>query len=164
MKILAIDPGSKVTGLAWREDNGKFRLDFLEFKRKKHRTVDDKVVDFFDEMCKVLDKVEPECIFYEETFMRGQRAIKAAHYLQALFKLAAGKRNIPVMDGIQNTTWKSYFNVKRQSGKNKVAALVCEVAGIEYDPFFPDDCYDALGLLLYAETRIVEDNEDEMPD
>jgi crossover junction endodeoxyribonuclease RuvC len=152
MKILGVDPGSRVTGF------GVINADKLKFTYiasgciRTKGELTDKITTIFLEIDQVVKKYQPDIVVIERAFMRPDRpnpdaAIKLGHARGAIIS-AAGMNNIAMVEYSPNQIKKTVVG-NGHSSKDQVSYMVCEILKLNKSP--QEDAADALaGAICHA--------------
>ncbi len=152
MKILGIDPGSRVTGFGLIEAE-KLKFGYLSsgcIRTKGELT--ERITIIFESVSEILDKHQPDVVVIERAFMRPDRpnpdaAIKLGHARGAIIS-AAGTRGIPMVEYSPNQIKKAVVG-KGHAAKDQVSYMVCEALKLNQAP--QEDAADALaGAICHA--------------
>ncbi|SMN11777.1 Crossover junction endodeoxyribonuclease RuvC [uncultured Candidatus Thioglobus sp.] len=152
MKILGVDPGSRVTGFGLIEAN-KLKFTYLSsgcIRTKGELT--ERITTIFLSVSELIDKHQPDIVVIERAFMRPDRpnpdaAIKLGHARGAIIS-AAGSRHIEMVEYSPNQIKKAVVG-KGHAAKEQVSYMVCESLKLNKAP--QEDAADALaGAMCHA--------------
>jgi len=147
MKILGVDPGSRVTGFGLIEAN---KLKFGCIRTKGELT--ERITTIFIEIDQLIKKYQPDIVVIERAFMRPDRpnpdaAIKLGHARGAIIS-AAGVNGITMVEYSPNQIKKSVVG-KGHATKDQVSYMVQESLRLNKAP--QEDAADALaGAMCHA--------------
>ena len=152
MKILGVDPGSRITGFGLIEaEKLKFAYLASGWIRTKGELTD-RITTIFLEIDQVVKKYQPDVVVIERAFMRPDRpnpdaAIKLGHARGAIIS-AAGMNGIAMVEYSPNQIKKAVVG-KGHAGKDQVSYMVCESLKLNKAP--QEDAADALaGAICHA--------------
>ncbi len=152
MKILGVDPGSRVTGFGLIQAE---KLKFTYLASGCIRTkgeITDKITTIFLEIDQIIKKHQPDIVVIERAFMRPDRpnpdaAIKLGHARGAIIS-AAGMNGISMVEYSPNQIKKAVVG-KGHAAKDQVSYMVCESLKLNKAP--QEDAADALaGAICHA--------------
>lgn len=152
MKILGVDPGSRVTGFGVIEVE-KLKFSYLAsgcIRTKGELT--ERITTIFESIGEVVEKHQPDIVVIERAFMRPDRpnpdaAIKLGHARGAIIS-AAGSRGITMVEYSPNQIKKAVVG-KGHASKDQVSYMVCESLKLTQAP--QADAADALaGAICHA--------------
>ncbi|KAA0454924.1 MAG: crossover junction endodeoxyribonuclease RuvC [Candidatus Thioglobus sp.] len=152
MKILGIDPGSRITGFGIIEAD---KLKFNYLASGCIRTQGDlfeRITTIFQGIGEVIEKHQPDIVVIERAFMRPDRpnpdaAIKLGHARGAIVA-ATGSRNIAMVEYSPNQIKKVVVG-NGHAAKKQVSYMVCETLKLNKAP--QEDAADALaGAICHA--------------
>ena len=152
MKILGIDPGSRITGFGLITVN---KLKFTYINSGCIRTqgdLNDRVVTIYSGIKEILEKHKVDIVVIERVFMRPDRpnpdaAIKLGHARGAVISAAGGK-NLPIVDYSPNQIKKTVVG-KGHASKEQVSYMVQQLLKLNKAP--QADAADALaGAICHA--------------
>ncbi|HIM95711.1 MAG TPA: crossover junction endodeoxyribonuclease RuvC [Gammaproteobacteria bacterium] len=152
MKILGVDPGSRVTGFGLIEAN-KLKFTYLSsgcIRTKGELT--ERITTIFIEIDQLIKKYQPDIVVIERAFMRPDRpnpdaAIKLGHARGAIIS-AAGVNGITMVEYSPNQIKKSVVG-KGHATKDQVSYMVQESLRLNKAP--QEDAADALaGAMCHA--------------
>ena len=152
MKILGVDPGSRVTGFGLIEAQ-KLKFTYLSsgcIRTKGELT--DRITTIFIELDQLIKKHQPDIVVIERAFMRPDRpnpdaAIKLGHARGAIIS-AAGVNSIVMVEYSPNQIKKAVVG-KGHATKDQVSYMVQESLKLNKAP--QEDAADALaGAMCHA--------------
>ncbi|SMM99056.1 Crossover junction endodeoxyribonuclease RuvC [uncultured Candidatus Thioglobus sp.] len=152
MKILGVDPGSRVTGFGLIEAD---KLKFTYLSSGCIRTkgeLPERITTIFLGISEIIEKHQPDVVVIERAFMRPDRpnpdaAIKLGHARGAIIS-AAGSRHIEMVEYSPNQIKKAIVG-KGHAAKDQVSYMVCESLKLNKAP--QEDAADALaGAICHA--------------
>ena len=152
MKILGVDPGSRVTGFGLIEAE-KLKFSYLAsgcIRTKGELT--ERITTIFEGISEIVVKHQPDIVVIERAFMRPDRpnpdaAIKLGHARGAIIS-AVGSRGIPMVEYSPNQIKKAIVG-KGHAAKDQVSYMVCESLKLNKAP--QEDATDALaGAICHA--------------
>ena len=152
MKILGVDPGSRITGFGLIEAD-KLKFNYLAsgcIRTKGELT--ERISTIFTEIAQVIKQHQPDVVVIERAFMRPDRpnpdaAIKLGHARGAIIS-AAGLNEIAMVEYSPNQIKKAVVG-KGHAGKDQVSFMVCEALKLNKKP--QEDAADALaGAICHA--------------
>ena len=152
MKILGVDPGSRVTGFGLIEAK-KLNLTYLSSGRIRTKgELTDRITTIFIEIDQLVKKYQPDIVVIERAFMRPDRpnpdaAIKLGHARGAIIS-AAGVNGIKMVEYSPNQIKKAVVG-KGHATKDQVSYMVQESLKLNKAP--QEDAADALaGAMCHA--------------
>ncbi len=152
MKILGVDPGSRITGFGIIEvDKLKFTYVGSGCIRTKGELTE-RITMIFEGISEVVEKYQPDIVVIERAFMRPDRpnpdaAIKLGHARGAIIS-AIGSHGIKMAEYSPNQIKKAVVG-KGHAGKDQVGYMVCETLKLNKSP--QEDAADALaGAICHA--------------
>ncbi|RUA06252.1 MAG: crossover junction endodeoxyribonuclease RuvC [Gammaproteobacteria bacterium] len=152
MKILGVDPGSRITGF------GIINAEKLKFTYIASGCIctkgalTDRITTIFEGISEVVEKYQPDIVVIERAFMRPDRpnpdaAIKLGHARGAIIS-AVGSRGIKMVEYSPNQIKKAIVG-KGHAAKDQVSYMVCESLKLNKAP--QEDAADALaGAICHA--------------
>lgn len=152
MKILGIDPGSRITGFGLIEAN---RLKFTYLSSGCIRTQGEltaRITTIFIEVAQIITQHQPDVVVIERAFMRPDRpnpdaAIKLGHARGAIIS-AAGSNQILMAEYSPNQIKKAVVG-RGHASKEQVSFMVCKLLKLNKSP--QADAADALaGAICHA--------------
>ena len=152
MKILGVDPGSRVTGFGLIEAQ-KLKFNYIAsgcIRTKGELT--DRITTIFIEIDQLIKQYQPDIVVIERAFMRPDRpnpdaAIKLGHARGAIIS-AAGVNGIAVVEYSPNQIKKAVVG-KGHASKDQVSYMVQESLKLNKAP--QEDAADALaGAMCHA--------------
>ncbi|SMN14456.1 Crossover junction endodeoxyribonuclease RuvC [uncultured Candidatus Thioglobus sp.] len=152
MKILGIDPGSRVTGFGLIEAE-KLKFTYLAsgcIRTKGELT--ERITTIFEGISQIVEQYQPDVVVIERAFMRPDRpnpdaAIKLGHARGAIIA-AVGSRGIVMVEYSPNQIKKAIVG-KGHAAKDQVSYMVCESLKLNKAP--QEDATDALaGAICHA--------------
>ncbi|OIR24329.1 crossover junction endodeoxyribonuclease RuvC [Bathymodiolus thermophilus thioautotrophic gill symbiont] len=152
MKILGIDPGSRITGFGLIEAE-KLKLTYLAsgcIRTKGELT--ERITTIFQGISQIVEQHQPDVVVIERAFMRPDRpnpdaAIKLGHARGAIIS-AVGSRGILMVEYSPNQIKKTVVG-KGHAAKDQVSYMVCESLKLSKAP--QEDAADALaGAICHA--------------
>ncbi len=152
MKILGIDPGSRVTGFGVIEAE-KLKFSYLAsgcIRTKGELT--ERITTIFNSILEIVIKHQPDIVVIERAFMRPDRpnpdaAIKLGHARGAIIS-AVGSQGILMVEYSPNQIKKAVVG-KGHASKDQVGYMVCESLKLNKAP--QEDAADALaGAICHA--------------
>jgi crossover junction endodeoxyribonuclease RuvC len=152
MKILGVEPGSRITGFGLIEAN---KLKFTYIASGCIRTkgeLTQRITTIFEGVSEIIEKHQPDIVVIERAFMRPDRpnpdaAIKLGHARGAIIS-AVGSRGIAMVEYSPNQIKKAVVG-KGHAVKNQVGYMVCEALKLNKAP--QEDAADALaGAICHA--------------
>lgn len=152
MKILGVDPGSRITGFGLIEAR-KLKLEYLSSGciRTKGELAD-RITTIFVEIDQIVKKHKPDIVVIERAFMRPDRpnpdaAIKLGHARGAIIS-AVGSKGITIIEYSPNQIKKATVG-KGHATKDQVCYMVRETLKLNKNP--QADAADALaGAICHA--------------
>jgi crossover junction endodeoxyribonuclease RuvC len=152
MKILGIDPGSRVTGFGLIETN-KLKFNYLSSGCiRTQGTLPERITTIFVEIEQIIQKYQPDVVVIERAFMRPDRpnpdaAIKLGHARGAIIS-AAGSNHAAMVEYSPNQIKKAVVG-KGHATKEQVSFMVQELLKLNKVP--QADAADALaGAICHA--------------
>lgn len=152
MKILGIDPGSRITGFGLIEVE-KLKFNYLAsgcIRTKGELTK--RITTIFENISEIVAKYQPDVVVIERAFMRPDRpnpdtAIKLGHARGAIIS-AVGSYGIAMVEYSPNQIKKVVVG-KGHAAKDQVSYMVCESLRLSQAP--QEDASDALaGAICHA--------------
>lgn len=152
MKILGVDPGSRVTGFGLIEAH-KLKFSYISsgcIRTKGELT--ERITTIFESIAQIVEKHNPEVVVIERAFMRPDRpnpdaAIKLGHARGAIIS-AVGSRGIVMVEYSPNQIKKALVG-KGHAAKDQVSYMVQESLKLNKAP--QEDAADALaGAICHA--------------
>ncbi len=152
MKILGVDPGSRITGFGLI-DAEKLKFSYIASGciRTKGELIE-RITTIFEGISKIVVKYQPDIVVIERAFMRPDRpnpdaAIKLGHARGAIIS-AVGSRGITIVEYSPNQIKKSVVG-KGHALKEQVGYMVRESLKLNKTP--QEDASDALaGAICHA--------------
>ena len=137
MKILGIDPGSRITGFGLIEAN---KLKFSYITSGCIRTqgeLNERIITIYEGIKEIIDKHEVDIVVVERVFMRPDRpnpdaAIKLGHARGAIISAAGGK-GIPIIDYTANQIKKAVVG-RGHATKEQVSFMVQQLLKLNKAP------------------------------
>ena|SRR6056297_769059 len=154
IRALALDMATK-TGYAILED-GKVRGGVFEMKapkRNRRHLADEhegkKYGDFLDWLNRIIAKVQPQAIYYEEPFMNMRRpsSIQSGYAWKALLMGTAAQHGIPLHGVAPSSLKKAVTGSGRAEKPEMIAAAKSQFPDLE---IVDDNMADALHVLSYG--------------
>jgi crossover junction endodeoxyribonuclease RuvC len=152
MKILGVDPGSRITGFGIIETN-KLKFNYVSSGCiRTEGELTKRITTIFLGVTEVIKKYQPDIVVIERAFMRPDRpnpdaAIKLGHARGAIIS-AAGSLNIPMVEYSPNQIKKTVVG-KGHAAKEQVSFMVVELLKLNKAP--QADAADALaGAICHA--------------
>lgn len=152
MKILGIDPGSRITGFGVIEAN-KLKLNYITSGCIKTKgDLCEKIITIFEEVNLLAQKYQPDAVAVERVFMRPDRpnpdaAIKLGHARGAIIS-AIGILKIPIFEYSPNQIKKTVVG-NGHAKKDQVGFMVMQLLKLSKNP--QEDAADALaGAICHA--------------
>jgi crossover junction endodeoxyribonuclease RuvC len=148
MKILGVDPGTRVTGYGAVEVEGrKARMLTCGAIRTKSSDLPGRLREIFEGLQAVIAEVAPDCVSVEEAFYgrNVQSTIKIGE-ARAVALLVGALAGLPVFEYPAATVKKSVVGVGG-AHKSQVQQMVRMILGLEAVPK-PADAADALAIAL----------------
>ncbi len=152
MKILGIDPGSRITGFGLIEAN-KLKFNYLSSGCiRTQGTLPERITTIFVEIEQIIQKYQPDVVVIERVFMRPDRpnpdaAIKLGHARGAIIS-AAGSNHRMMVEYSPNQIKKTIVG-KGHATKEQVSFMVQELLKLNKAP--QTDAADALaGAICHA--------------
>lgn len=152
MKILGIDPGSRVTGFGLIETN-KLKFNYLSSGCiRTQGTLPERITTIFLEIEQIIQKYQPDVVVIERAFMRPDRpnpdaAIKLGHARGAIIS-AAGSNHTAMVEYSPNQIKKVVVG-KGHAAKEQVSFMVQALLKLNEAP--QADAADALaGAICHA--------------
>ena len=164
MKIIGVDPGTRVTGYG-----------IIEFKGNRYQAVDFGCIRppsslrlsaryhiIYDGICALLDDFQPDALAVETQYM--QKNVQSALKLgmaRGMIILAAEQRGIPIYEYTPTKAKLAVVGSGRAS-KQQVQAMIQRLLMLSQPPQ-PEDASDALSLAIchaqqyYSQTRIAQE-------
>ncbi len=152
MKILGVDPGSRVTGFGLINAQ---KLKFTYIASGCIRTkgeLTERITTIFTSIDEIVNEYNPDIVVIERAFMRPDRpnpdaAIKLGHARGAIIS-AVGSKGIEMVEYSPNQIKKAIVG-KGHAGKDQVSYMVCESLKLNNAP--QEDAADALaGAICHA--------------
>ena len=152
MKILGVDPGSRVTGFGLINAQ---KLKFTYIASGCIRTkgeLTERITTIFTSIDEIVNEYNPDIVVIERAFMRPDRpnpdaAIKLGHARCAIIS-AVGSKGIEMVEYSPNQIKKAIVG-KGHAGKDQVSYMVCESLKLNNAP--QEDAADALaGAICHA--------------
>ena len=147
--ILGIDPGLAIVGWGVVDYSGnKFKaLGYGSIQTPSTMKTEDRLVEIFKEMNKLIDKYKPDCMAVEELFWNtnqttGIRVSEA----RGVILLCAAKLGIPIYEYTPLQVKQAVVGYGRAE-KKQVIAMVTMLLKLEKPPK-PDDTADALAIAV----------------
>ena len=155
MKILGIDPGSRITGFGVIEAN-KLKLNYITSGCiRTQGDLCEKIITIFEEVNLLAQKYQPDAVAVERVFMRPDRpnpdaAIKLGHARGAIIS-AVGILKIPIFEYSPNQIKKTVVG-NGHAKKDQVGFMVTQILKLSKNP--QEDAADALaGAICHAYHR-----------
>ncbi len=152
MKILGIDPGSRVTGFGLIEAE-KLKFNYLVSGCVRTQgELAKRITTIFEGVSEIITRHQPDVVVVERAFMRPDRpnpdaAIKLGHARGAIIS-AIGRQSIAIAEYSPNQIKKTLVG-KGHATKEQVAYMVCESLHLRKKP--QEDATDALaGAICHA--------------
>lgn len=145
MKILGVDPGSRITGFGLIEAN-KLKFNYLSSGCiRTQGELTQRITTIFLAIVEIIQKHQPDVVVIERAFMRPDRpnpdaAIKLGHARGAIIA-AVGSHHIKMVEYSPNQIKKALVG-KGHAAKDQVAYMVCKALKLNKSP--QADAADAL--------------------
>jgi len=161
MRILGIDPGTRVTGYGCVElragamEPTLVEAGVLKFDAK--RAVVDRLVQIHQGLCELIDELQPERMAIEKLYAHYKHprtAILMAH-ARGVILLAARQRGLPI-DHLPATEVKKSITGHGHASKEQMQRAIqhqCRLA----DPPSPPDVADAIAIAICAARRLAHE-------
>lgn len=152
MKILGVDPGSRLTGFGLIEAN-KLKFNYIASGCiRTNGVLTERITTIFTEIAQIVIEHKPDIVVIERAFMRPDRpnpdaAIKLGHARGAIIS-AVGSNGIDMVEYSPNQVKKAVVG-KGHATKHQVAFMVQETLKLNKTP--QEDAADALaGAICHA--------------
>lgn len=155
MIILGIDPGTTIVGFGIIETDRKNQLHFkrcgvFNFKDKKP---EERLVNIFKEVTKLLKKEKPELVSLEKVFFaRNKKTALAVSEARGVISVAVRQNNIPLVEYTPLQV-KQAVSTSGAADKKEVQKMVRLLLRLKEDPK-PDDAADALALAICSANQV----------
>lgn len=148
MKVLGIDPGSRVTGygVVEKQRNGLIALLQGEVKSASNGSLSSFMIALYNQLLAVIDDVEPDAMAIEDIFYgkNVKSLIKQAH-VRGVAILAGSMRHIPVFEYSPLEIKQAVVGYGRAE-KSQVQKMVTTILRLSTIP--PADAADALAVAI----------------
>ena len=148
MKVLGIDPGSRVTGygVVEKQKNGLIALEQGEVKSAGNSSLSSFMITLYNQLLAVIDAIEPDAIAIEDIFYgkNVKSLIKQAH-VRGVAILAGSIRRIPVFEYSPLEVKQAVVGYGRAE-KSQVQKMVTTILHLSTIP--PADAADALAVAI----------------
>ncbi len=147
MRILGLDPGSRVTGYGLVKAETKPQaLAWGVISLPTRAPLAERLARLYQELCSLLEKLRPEVIALEEVIPeRYPRAILSLGQAQGVVLLLAGQRGLPFFLYHPGEIKKALTGNGR-AAKTQITYMVSQLLALE--PGLPPDAADALAVAL----------------
>jgi crossover junction endodeoxyribonuclease RuvC len=149
MRVLGIDPGSRIMGYGMVEESGDSLTTpaWGAIKPSANQPIEVRLSDIYSELLQLIDTWQPENVAIEEPFVgKNRRTIFALGQAQAVILLACGQRGIPVFRYAPAQTKRAVADYGNAT-KEQVNEMVQVILGAD-TPIAPQDASDALAVAL----------------
>lgn len=165
MKIIGIDPGTRITGYGVISVTGNRyqAVDFGCIRPPASLRLSARYHIIYDGVCALLDDFRPDALAVETQFM--QKNVQSALKLgmaRGMIILAAEQRSIPIFEYTPSKAKLAVVGTGRAS-KEQVQAMIQRLLVLSQAPT-PEDAADALALAIchaqqhHSQTRITQDS------
>ncbi len=155
MKILGIDPGTKVMGygVIESEDDETALIDFGALVVPERFSIGERLSYLYEELLKIIQRHQPDAVAVEQPFVsKNVRSAMAIGRAQAVALLAAAGRGIPTYEYTPSQVKQSVANYGASS-KEQVQEMVRLQLGLSEVPQ-PNDAADALAVAICHQREI----------
>ncbi len=149
IRILGIDPGTRITGYGVVEIQGPHHsvLDYGCIRPPANAELSQRYLIIYNSLCELMDHFKPDAAVVESQYMRAnfQSAIKLG-MARGMVILAAKQRDIPIFEYTPNKAKLAVVGNGKAS-KSQVQAMVQHLLKLK-EPPQPEDAADALALAI----------------
>lgn len=148
MKVLGIDPGSRVTGygVVEKQKNGLIALLQGEIRLASHGSLSSFIINMFDQLLEVIDGIEPDAMAIEDIFYgKNVKSLIKQAQVRGVAILAGAMRHIPVFEYSPLEIKQAVVGYGRAE-KSQVQKMVTTILHLSTIP--PADAADALAVAI----------------
>ena len=149
MKILGIDPGTRIMGygVIESEDDEIALVDFGAFTSPEHVQIGERLSHLYNELQKIIQHHQPDAVAVEQPFIaKNVRSALAIGRAQAIALLAAAGRGIPTYEYTPAQIKQRVANYGASS-KEQIQEMIRLQLGLAQVPQ-PNDAADALAVAI----------------
>lgn len=149
MKILGIDPGTKVMGygLIESDDDDMALIDFGAIHTPERSPIGERLSYLYNELLEIIQRHQPDVVVVEQPFFaKNARSALAIGRAQAVALLAAAGKGIPTYEYTPAQVKQRVANYGASS-KEQIQEMVRLQLGLSQVPQ-PDDAADALAVAI----------------
>jgi len=148
VKVLGIDPGSRVTGYGAveKQRKGLFELAQGEIKLKRQECLSSCLVDIYDQLLGVIDRTNPDAIAIENIFYgKNIKSLIKQGHIRGVAILAGAIHHVPVFEYSPLEIKQAVVGYGRAE-KGQVQKMVTAILHLPMIP--PEDAADALAVAI----------------
>ena len=148
LKVLGIDPGSRITGygVVERQRSGLVELLQGEIRPAKHDSFSSAMVAIYDQLTAVIDKTAPDAVAIEDIFYgKNIKSLIKQGHVRGVAILAGAIRGIPVFEYAPLEIKQAVVGYGRAE-KSQVQMMVARILHLHTIP--PADAADALAVAI----------------
>ena len=148
MKVLGIDPGSRVTGygVVEKQKNSLIALRQGEIKALRHGSLSSFIVALYNQLLEVIDGIEPDAMAIEDIFYgKNVKSLMKQAHVRGVVILAGAMRHIPVFEYSPLEIKQAVVGYGRAE-KSQVQKMVTTILHLAKIP--PADAADALAVAI----------------
>ncbi len=148
MRILGIDPGSRVTGYGVIDKSGNYLRHLLhgEIKPRKDSSLSDVLMHIHAQLDAVLDETKPQAVALENIFYgKNVRSLIRQAHVRGVLILACAQKSVPVFEYTPLEVKKAVVGYGRAE-KSQVQVMVKAILKLPSLP--PADAADALAQAI----------------
>jgi crossover junction endodeoxyribonuclease RuvC len=149
VRVLGIDPGSRVVGYGWIEiDSGTCeKADFGEIRISTNGSFPQRLKQIHDSVADLIERIRPDAVSIEETYVtsNAKTTLRLGH-ARGVILLAAVERGVPIAEYAPREIKLAVLG-SGGAGKGQVVWMVCQL--LKLDPSkVSEDAADALAAAL----------------
>ena len=148
MKVLGIDPGSRITGygVVEKQKNGLIALLQGEIRSASPGSLSSFMVTIYDQLLEVIDGIEPDAMAIEDIFYgKNVKSLMKQAHVRGVAILAGAMRHIPVFEYSPLEIKQAVVGYGRAE-KSQVQKMVTTILHLSTIP--PADAADALAAAI----------------
>lgn len=148
MKVLGIDPGSRVTGygVVEKQKNGLIALLQGEIRGASHGSLSTFMITMYNQLLEVIDGMEPDAMAIEDIFYgKNVKSLMKQAHVRGVAILAGAMRQIPVFEYSPLEVKQAVVGYGRAE-KSQVQKMVTTILHLSTIP--PADAADALAVAI----------------
>lgn len=148
MKVLGIDPGSRITGygVVEKQKSGLVELLHGEIRPAKHDSFSSTMVAIYGQLIAVIDKAVPDAVAIEDIFYgKNVKSLIKQGHVRGVAILAGAMRGIPVFEYAPLEIKQAVVGYGRAE-KSQVQMMVARILHLHAIP--PADAADALAVAI----------------